>query len=415
MKNKTDILIVGGGVIGLACAYYLLKEGRSVRIIERDTVGDGASGGNCGFIFSSHILPLCSPGVIKSELQRLLSGSSQLIIKPGMDISRFVWLMNFARKCNPDHLAHAIHAREEILRHSKLLYTSLFSSEVFDCDQKQNGILLVFKSQKEFEKYSDIGKWLEKYNLAAEALSKDALLRLEPSLSDTVCGGWYYKPDFHVHPKKLVQEWKKAVLNKGAIVTENCELERFQLDNRRIISVTTNKGDYNSGEYVLAAGAWTSPIAKQLRVNAPIQPAKGYSITFKRPQVFPEIPCIFYEKRVASTLWVEEGRLGGIMEFSGYNEKVFNKSIRQIKEGANEYLSEPLTVNGGEEWAGFRPACYDDLPIIGRPSQFENLIIAAGHGSTGLSMAPGTGKLVAELIAGKKPHMNFSVFSVDRF
>jgi len=415
VKTKTDVLIIGGGVIGLACAYYLLEEGRNVRIIERDTVGDGASGGNCGFIYSSHILPLCSPGTIKSEVQRLLVGNSQLIIKPGMDISRYAWLMNFARKCNPDHLASAVHAREEILRHSKQLYAFLFSSDVFDCEWKQNGILLVFKTQKEFEKYAGTAKWLEKYNLATEALSKDALLTLEPSFSDTVCGGWYYKTDSHVHPKKLVLEWKKAVLDKGGIVTENCAFERFHLDNRRIIGVTTTRGDYRASEYVLAVGAWTSPIAKQLRHNAPIQPAKGYSITFKRPRSFPEIPCIFYEKRVAATPWGEEARLGGIMEFSGFDATVYEKRIRQIKNGANEYLAEPISMNGSEEWAGFRPACYDDLPIIGRPSRFANLVMAAGHGTTGISMAPGTGKLVAEIITEKEPLMDVSAFSPDRF
>jgi len=415
MLKKTDVLIIGGGVIGLACAYYLLKEGRSVRIVERDTIGAGASGGNCGFIFTSHILPLCSPGVIKSELQRLFSGSSQLIIKPGLDISRFVWLMNFARRCNPVHLARAVHAREEILRYSKQLYSSLFPDEMMECDRKQSGILIVFKIQKEFDKYSGIRTWLEKYNLAADALNKEALLTLEPSLSDTVCGGWYYKTDAHVHPKKLMQEWKQAVLGKGAIVEENCALERLHLDNRRITGVATNQGIYDASEVVLAAGAWTSPIARQLKLNTPIQPAKGYSITFKRPRVFPEIPCIFYEKRVAATPWEDESRLGGIMEFSGYDLTVYDKRIQQIRAGGNDYLSEPLVIRDGEEWAGFRPTSYDDLPVIGRPYPFANLVVAAGHGTTGLSMAPGTGKLVAEIITETKPFMDISAFSPDRF
>ena len=415
MKNSTDVLIIGGGVIGLACAYYLLNEGRSVRIIERDTIGDGASGGNCGFIFSSHILPLCSPGTIKSELYRLLSGTSQLIIKPELNISKLIWLLNFARKCNPAHLAHAIKAREEILQFSKTLYESLFSEETFECDRRQKGVLVVFQTQVEFEKYADTIQWLEKYHLTAEQLTKDALLKIEPSLSHTVCGGWYYPSDFHVHPKKLVREWKEAVLSKGADVTENCRVEIFNLDSRSIISVTTNKGVYNASEYVLAAGAWTSPIAKQLRLNISIQPAKGYSITFKRPPVFPEIPCIFYEKRVAATPWAEEGRLGGIMEFSGYDSTIYDKRIRQIRDGANEYLSEPLLLNHSEEWAGFRPMCADDIPKIGRSALYQNLVLATGHGTTGLSMAPGTGKLVAEIITDKKPFMDGKAFLPDRF
>ena len=103
------------------------------------------------------------------------------------------------------------------------------------------------------------------------------------------------------------------------------------------------------------------------------------------------------------------------MEFAGYDPMVYDKRIRQLKEGADEYLLEPLTVNGYEEWAGFRPMSYDDLPVIGRSGRYSNLIIAAGHGTTGMSMAPGTGKLVAGIIVGKKPFMDVSAFSADRF
>jgi len=232
MKIKTDVLIVGGGIIGLACAYYLLKEGRSARIIEREKIGKGASAGNCGFIFSSHILPLCSPGVVKNELKRILSGGSPRIIRSGMDISRIVWLLNFARKCNPAHLEHAIKAREEILRHSEILYKHLFSEEMFECEQKQNGILLVFENSQELEKYTNMIRRFEHYKLSAKQLTGEAVLKLEPGLSKKVCGGIFYNTDFHVRPERLVDEWKQAVIRKGAFVEENCEMKGFSFDRQ---------------------------------------------------------------------------------------------------------------------------------------------------------------------------------------
>ena len=258
-------------------------------------------------------------------------------------------------------------------------------------------------------------KWLEPYNLPAEAVTGKDLNELEPALSNQVYGGWFYKTDSHLRPEKLLEEWKQAVIRDGGIIEENCEFQSFNLDNQRIAGVKTSKGMFHADETVLAAGAWTDQLSKQLKLNIPIQPAKGYSVTFQSLGTFPEIPCILYEKRVAVTLWGDESRLGGIMEFSGLNPSVVAKRILQIKEGANQYLSESLADNYIEEWAGFRPMCYDDLPVIGRPDRYRNLVVAAGHGTTGLSMAPGTGKLVADIIQKKEPSMDVHLFSPNRF
>jgi D-amino-acid dehydrogenase len=415
MKIKTDVIIIGGGIIGLACAYYLLKEGKSVRIIERDKIGTNASAGNCGFIFSSHILPLCLPGVVKNELKRFLFSRSPLIIKPGLDIPRLIWLWNFAKKCNLAHLGHAIKVREEVLRHSKMLYQSLFSEEMFECEQKQNGILLVFENSRELEKYAKSISSFEHYDLSVEQLTKEDALKLEPGLSRKVCGGIFFKKDFHVRPEKLVDEFRRAVIREGAILEEDCELKGFSLDNQTIIGINTSRGSYVANEYVLAAGAWTSQILKLLDVKIPVQPGKGYCVTVEKNSLSLKTPCIFYEKRVAFTPWENACRAGGFMEFSGFNPEVLSGRIRKIRSDTQEYLSEPLGDSIIDEWAGFRPMCYDDIPIIGRPNNHKNLLFATGHGSTGLSMAPGTGKLVTEIIIGRKPYMDVSVFSPNRF
>jgi len=166
---------------------------------------------------------------------------------------------------------------------------------------------------------------------------------------------------------------------------------------------------------VLAAGAWTSQISRLLNVKVPVQPGKGYCVTLKKNSPSLEIPCIFYEKRVAFSPWENTCRAGGFMEFSGFNSKVLPGRIRQIRSVAQEYLSEPLGDLEIEQWAGFRPMCYDDLPIIGRPAKYQNMLLATGHGSTGLSMAPGTGKLIAEILEGRKTYMDVSPFRADRF
>ena len=143
-SSHSDILVVGGGVIGLACAYYLARAGRSVRLIERETMGAGASYGNCGLIFVSDLPPLCIPGAIGHELIRTLKGTSPLYIKPRPDVSLAAWLLRFAANCNRRHLFHAIKARDAILRVSGALFTDLIAEEDLACDYDRRGLLMAF-------------------------------------------------------------------------------------------------------------------------------------------------------------------------------------------------------------------------------------------------------------------------------
>jgi D-amino-acid dehydrogenase len=136
MDRHSDVFVIGGGIIGLASAYYLAKEDKRVRLVEQDSIGAGASYGNCGLIFTSHLIPLCVPGVSLAP-----------------DIKRFMWFLSFASKCNPGHMAHAIWAREKILQNSKPLFETLSREEQLECDWEEKGVLLVFKTQTEMQKY----------------------------------------------------------------------------------------------------------------------------------------------------------------------------------------------------------------------------------------------------------------------
>ena len=149
MTRHSEVLIVGGGIIGLACAYYLMRAGRQVRIIEQNQIGSGASHGNCGLIYFSNLPPLCAPGTIKHEIARFFRRTSPLYIKPGLDPQRLKWLLAFARSCNAGHFGHALRARQQILDYSRTLYETLIESEHLDDDLEQKGILLVYKSKYE--------------------------------------------------------------------------------------------------------------------------------------------------------------------------------------------------------------------------------------------------------------------------
>jgi D-amino-acid dehydrogenase len=415
MSEHSDILIIGGGIIGLACAHYLMKAGRQVRIIEQEKIGSGASHGNCGLIVFSSLAPLCAPGTIQHEFKRLFRGSSPLYVRPGFHKGRLVWLLRFALKCNAAHFSHAIYAKNLLLHASRLLYDELFKEEHIDGEAEKKGGLIVCKTKAAWQAYARVNEHLKPYGLDAEAYIGEALFELEPALNRNIYGAWYHNVDAQIRPELFIQEWKHLLLRNGVAIVENCRLERFGLNNGRVTSAITTKQDFSAATYVLATGAWTPRITEQLHLNLPMQPGKGYSITINPPQAGPAIPCHFDERGCVATPWRSGFRLGGTMEFSGFNKTIHSQRIQNLKKAAQEYFEEPPQLSDHEQWVGMRPMTYDDLPIIDWTPRHENIILATGHGMMGIGTAPGTGKLVADMISGSQPHIDHSPFAVKRF
>ena len=414
-RKNDDVLVVGGGVIGLACAHYLRQAGRAVRVIEQGAVGAGASQGNCGLVFTSDLVPLCVPGAVRHEILGLLRRTSPLSIKPTLDLGRIFWLLRFAGMCRADHVRHAIRARAAILKSSGHLFEALLGPGGLTAEYEKRGVLLVYRSEAAMQGYAAVNDLLRPHGVAAEALVGKALFDVEPALREDVYGAWYHRTDSHVRPDKLLASWKQALARSGVVIEEECRLERFRCAAGCIEAAVTNRGDRAARDFVLAAGAWSAPVAAQLGLKLPMQPGKGYSITMARPAVCPQIPCYLHERRVVATPWPSGYRLGGTMEFSGFDTQLSAHRLRNLKTAAREYLKAPLGQAGVEEWAGLRPMTYDDLPVIDRTGRFQNLFLATGHGMLGVTTAPATGKLVAELICGQPPHIDPSPFSVGRF
>ena len=151
MGSNKEVIIIGGGVIGLACAHYLLDSGAGVRIIDKGVIGSGASHGNCGLLCFSDIIPLCSPGTVSHEIARTLKRTSPLYIKPSLDIKQLTWLLKFALKCTESHKLKAARGKYEILNYSMGLLDSLLSLDGMQCDFEKKGMLTVFKNKKNFE------------------------------------------------------------------------------------------------------------------------------------------------------------------------------------------------------------------------------------------------------------------------
>ncbi len=416
-NHKRDVIIIGGGVIGAATAYFLAKQGAQVTVIERGKFGKACSHGNCGYISPSHILPLCQPGAIGSTFKTLFKRNSPFKIKPRFDADLISWLWKFARNCNKKHMLAAGHARQHLLNSSRALYAELIESgELTDCEWQTKGLMFVFNSQSHFEHHAHVVELLrEEYNVQAVPYAGAELIKLEPALKPGPAGGWLYPDDAHVRPDKVMSAWQNRLHQLGVVIREEREFLGFDVSNKRVHSINTSAGKMETDQVVIATGAWTPLLKQHLKLSVPIQPGKGYSITMNRPGICPEYPMLFEEHRVGITPMQTGYRIGSTMEFAGYDTSMNPARIKLLTDGAKYYLHEPMSEPILETWYGWRPMSCDGVPMIGLVPAYSNVWMAAGHSMLGLSMATGTGKLLSEMICGNKTHLDPEPYRLNRF
>jgi D-amino-acid dehydrogenase len=411
-----SVLVIGGGVIGAACAHYLERHGFSVTVVDRGTFGGGCSHGNCGYVCPSHVLPLAEPGAISKTLKAMLRPNSPFSIKPRLDLNLWTWLFRFARRCNRTDMLAAGRACHALLHSSLGLYRELMQTEPLDCEWQARGLLFVYQTAMEMDAYAATDKLLrEQFDLPAQRYDGAALTALEPALKPGLAGGWYYEEDAHLRPDKLMSSWRRLLESRGVLVHERCAVKRFIREQGRATAVVTNQGELSADAFVVATGAWTPLLNHALGCRIPIEAGKGYSLTMPRPSRCPQIPMIFMEHKVAVTPLQSGYRLGSTMEFAGYDTTLNRGRLELLRSGARPYLHEPYCEPVEEEWYGWRPMTPDGKPVIDRAPTMSNVHIAAGHNMLGLSMAPATGKLVAELVSGATPHIDPTPFAVGRF
>lgn len=410
------IIVIGAGVIGSTCAYYLIKAGCTVTLVDQGSFGSGASHGNCGYVAPSHVLPLAGPRVLGNTMKAMLSPDSPFSVRPGMNMALWGWLLQFAKRCNVKHMMKAAPAINALLQSSRRLYDELFANEGFDTDWQTKGILFAFQSKQAHEHYTHTNELLHRqFNMGAERYDGDEVQKLEPALKSGLAGGWHYKDDAHLRPDRLIANWKRWLTEHEVTIKENCKVTGLIAEGNQVKGIKTAGGDIEGTHVIVATGAWTPMLNEQLQCKVPIQPGKGYSVTMTKPTPCPVVPLIFEEHRVAVTPFADGYRLGSIMEFAGYDATMNPKRIELLRSGASHYLTTPCGETVLEQWWGWRPMTYDSVPIIGAVPAFSNAYLATGHSMLGLSLATGTGKLVCEMILGEKPHVPVEPYSMKRF
>ena len=415
MAEPRHVVVVGGGVVGAACAHYLVESGWRVTVLDRGRFGAGCSHANCGFVCPSHVLPLAGPGAISSTIRTLLKRNGPLRVRPWANRGLGRWLLAFARRCNRADMLAAGRGIHALLTSSRALYDELVRGGL-ECEWEARGLLFVFHGRAGMEHYAATDELLRaEFGVGAKPFAGDAVRDLEPALKPGLGGGWLYDTDAHLRPDRLMRSWRAWLERRGVVIREGCEVRGFVRDGGKARAVATSAGELAADAFVLAAGAWSPRWNDHLGCRLPIQPGKGYSVTTARPATCPGVPLIFEEHRVAVTPMQSGYRLGSMMEFVGYDDTIPPKRIAYLKQAAELYLDEPAGEPVEETWFGWRPMTPDGLPVIGPSPAMGNVWIATGHNMLGLSMAPGTGKLVAELLDGRPAHVDPAPYSPGRF
>ena len=414
-SSDRHTLIIGGGVIGGFCAWFLRQTGRQVTIIDRNEFGAGCSHGNCGYVSPSHVLPLTAPGQIRRGVKGMISRNAALRIRPRLSPSMWAWLFKFAMRCNRRNMVSAGRGRHAILESSRQLYQEIIEHENLDVEWKTDGLLFVFRDQKRFEPYAETDRLLSTdFGVPAEPIDGEQLAKLEPALQPGMAGAWHYPNDAHLRPDRLMSEMHRKLVEAGVEIVGQTEMKEFVSSNQTITHVRTQDREISADEFVVATGPLTPMLNSVLGCRIPIQPGKGYSITMARPKICPRYPLLLQEVHVGITPFDTGYRIGSTMEFAGYNTVLSPERLQYLRNGAARYLVEPTAEPVNEEWYGWRPMTWDGLPYIDRTPRFKNAWVAAGHNMLGLSMGAATGKLITELVTGAAPHISPEPYRIGR-
>lgn len=411
-----DVLIIGGGIVGLCSAYFLQKEGHKVTVLDKSDITSGASFVNAGYITPSHIIPLASPGMISKGIKWMFNSSSPFYMQPRWDTDFFKWSWYFHKSSTKEKVDLAIPLIKEINIISRELFTSIKNSgDLGDFQLERKGLLMLYKTDKEGEHEMQVAKKASYLGLEVSSLNKKELDTLQPNVTMNVKGAIHYECDGHTTPTEFMKKMLEYLKRSGVIIKTNEEVIDLSTENGRIIKVTTNKNDYSPKEVVLAAGSWSDNLSKKMNIKLPIQAGKGYRINVPRPTGI-TIPAILMEAKVAVTPMAEYTRFAGTMEFSGINDVIRKQRVEAIVNATTEFYPE-IKISEAEKLdakSGLRPVSPDGLPYIGKSSSLKNLTVATGHAMMGWSLGPVTGKLVSEIISDKKTSMDINSFSPNR-
>ncbi len=414
--TRNQVVIVGGGVIGLCSAYYALKRGFAVTVIEREAAGaDNCSMGNAGMIVPSHFTPLAAPGMISKGLRWMFDPESPFYIRPRLNLDLMHWGWLFYQHSTERHVAASRELLRDLNLESRRLFAELAEEEDFGLVRR--GLLMLCNTQKGLDEEARVARDAHEIGLQAEVLDAAATARLDPAITMNVAGAVYFPQDCHLEPGRFMASIRRRVIVAGGLIESGVTIDSIETRGGAVTAMTGGGQRFEGGKFVIAGGSWSADLLKSVDIKLPLQAGKGYSLTLPSPPEMPELCSIFAEAKVAITPMDGSLRFGGTMEVGGLDLSVNPARVRGIVKSVSSYFPKfsERDFDAVEPWAGLRPVSPDGVPYLGQVAGLPNLLAAGGHAMMGLSLGPVSGRLIADLLAGDPPFRPIDAMSPGRF
>lgn len=411
------VAIIGGGVIGLATAYYLRKKNVDVVLIEKGELGGGASSGNAGLVSPTLSHPVPTPDLVGTSIKWLMKKDSPLYIKPSAMPALSGWLYQFWRHCNDDAYQRGCDAGFALSRDSLRLFDELEADGV-SFEMHREGILCLYLDEKEMDgamKELCIGANYGS-DKPVEMTAKEVHAMVgEGILSDKVIGGLHLPDQRHLRPETFTRglaDWLEA---NGTEIKTHTAVTDVNVSNNTITSIQCGSERIEADQFLLAAGAWSSDLAKKIGFKIPVIAGKGYNITLTNPSISLKVPLHLHGAKVGVIPYEGAIRTVGTMELSGLNEDVDEQRLSNLRNAIRTYFNTPFTGDQESTWAGMRPMTPDGVPVLGQIPGLSNGYVATAHAMSGIFMSLPTGLYMSDLMIEGKAEKDLTPFSPLRF
>ncbi len=414
MNSTNHTIIVGGGIVGVCSAWYLARRGGRVTLLEQGNIADNASAGNAGIVALGH-LPLPRPGLAAKVIRWMLDARSPLYVPPRFDLELWSWFWRFHRACTKTHVKHCLQVLAELGRYSLDCWEQILAAENLATDWRRGGWLDVFRSEAGRRHVLGDADIVRQYGFTCEQLSGAQLRETDAAFADDVQGAVRYTESTSLDPGRFLTALAARLPDHGVVVRESTSVRKLIVKGSTCKGVILDNGNrLDADEVVLAAGTWTTQLARCIGVNVPMQAGKGYHLDLVAPTPCVRSACVLAETLVAVNPLQKFLRLAGTVEFSGINNRLHERRLRMLLSGAKNYFKKLQSVEIVDSWCGLRPCTSDGLPVIGRVPGREGLVIATGHAKMGLTHGPATGRIVADLVLDRRTDLDISAFRIDR-
>jgi len=414
--STNHTIIIGGGIVGVSTAYFLAKAGQDVTLIDREAFDRCASTGNAGIIALGHP-PMPRPGMVRDTFKMLLDPLNPLYIPPRIDLELWKWMRQFRKACSHKQFNHSMQVLADLGWHAGRCFDELVECEQLNCEYSRTGWMEIFRSSQRMEQGLEEAAMLRTHGYAADEWTGEQLLEREPAFLPGVAGAIHYTDSRFANPQQCLEQLATRAAAHGATLHTNAEVTDIHHTGRRFTGVKLASGQTISGDtLVLAGGIWTTQLARQLGMNVPMQPGKGYHINISAAdEDRPSTVCVLAETYVAVTPIGGGLRLAGTLEFSGINHRMVQKRIDMLRIGARKYLRHIDQAKTTSQWCGLRPCTADGLPVIGWAPEADNVFLATGHAMMGFALGPITGQLACEAITSGESSFDLTPLSPARY